>query len=151
MPDVVDRSPRPNRLWLLPVVLLLAGAGIWYSAQRRAALRTEVVSVGGGKPQLFDFGMGLCEQCKRMKPVMERAARELGACVDVQVLDIRNEANEQLAERYKMRAIPFILLVDGAGKELWRKEGFVGFPDLSAAVAKSLGWPVGQACAGGAR
>jgi thioredoxin-like negative regulator of GroEL len=107
---------------------------------------TETVALGKGEPELLEFGMGICEQCKRMKPVMERAALELGKCVGVHVLDIRNEVNEKLAERYQMHAIPFVLLVDGAGKELWRNEGFVDFPDLSQAISKHLPLAPGQPC-----
>ncbi|MCK9459392.1 MAG: thioredoxin family protein [Proteobacteria bacterium] len=114
----------------------------------RPAAVSEPVTVGGGRPQLFDFGMGVCSQCKRMKPVMERAARELGSCVEVHVLDIRVEVNEQLAERYGMHAIPFILLVDGAGKELWRHEGFVDYPELSLAVSRYLGLTPDRQCGG---
>ena len=141
-------TDRPSRRWLLVVVLALAAAGAWYSTHRRSTEVAEHVAVGGGRPQLFDFGMGVCAQCKRMKPVMERASRELGACLDVRVLDIRNEANEQLAERYRMHAIPFILLVDGGGKELWRHEGFVDFSGISQAVTKHLGFVPGGSCGG---
>ena len=132
------KKAQPRRLWLLVVVLALAAAGISYSLYRRGSAPAEVVVTGGGRPQLFDFGMGVCTQCKRMKPVMERAARELGDYAEVYVLDIRIEVNEQLAERYGMHAIPFILLVDGAGKEIWRHEGFVDYPELSQAVQERL-------------
>ena len=73
-----------------------------------------------------------------MKPVMDRAARELGDRLDVHVLDIRDEGNEKLAKRYQMSVIPLVVLADGAGNELWRHEGFVDFPELSLAVADRL-------------
>jgi thioredoxin-like negative regulator of GroEL len=146
MTDAPGAKGWPARLWLLVVVLVVAAGGAWYSTQRRSTEVAEHVAIGGGRPQLFDFGMGVCAQCKRMKPVMERAARELGACLDVRVLDIRDEANGQLAERYRMHAIPFILLVDGGGKELWRHEGFVAFSGISQAVAKHLGFAPGGSC-----
>jgi len=146
MPGSETPNARPRRLWLLGVVLVLAVFGAWYSAHERASVDSAAVAIGGGRSQLLEFGMGVCEQCKRMKPVMERAARALGGCADVHVLDIRNEANEQLAERYQMHAMPFILLVDGSGKELWRHEGFVGFEDLSSSVSKHLGIATGQSC-----
>jgi thiol-disulfide isomerase/thioredoxin len=80
--------------------------------------------------------MGVCKQCQKMKPVMARAARELGDGVDVHVLDIRDATNERLAQRYRMRVMPLIVLADGAGNELWRHEGFLEFPELSRAVAE---------------
>ncbi len=128
-----------KRLWLVGVVLVLAAAGAWYSARRHAGAAGPVVELGNGRPKLLDFGMGVCEQCKRMKPVMEQAARELGDRLEVHVLDIRVESNEQLAERYQMRSIPLVVLADGQGKELWRHEGFVDFPELARNVSERLG------------
>jgi len=146
MSEAAERKGRPSRLWLLVVVLAVAAAGAWYSSHRRSAVVTEHVAIGAGRPQLLDFGMGVCTQCKRMKPVMERAARELDDRLDVHVLDIRQEENERLAERFKMTSMPFIVLVDGAGKDLWRHEGFVDFTELSRAVTERLGAP-GSMCA----
>jgi thiol-disulfide isomerase/thioredoxin len=123
------------------VVFALAAAGAGYSSYRRSAWLTEPVAIGQGRPVLLDFGMGVCEQCKRMKPVMERAARELGHRVDVRVLDIRQEDNERLAERFHLTTIPLILLVDGAGRERWRHEGFVDFDELSGEVGQRLEAP----------
>ena len=139
MAEAVVTKGRPTRLWLLMVVLALAAAGAWYSTHRRSASVSEHVAIGGGRPQLFDFGMGVCTQCKRMKPVMEQATRELRDLLDVHVLDLRQEENERLAERLKMTSMPLIVLVDGAGKEIWRHEGFVDFAELSRAVKKRLG------------
>lgn len=56
---------------------------------RQSTSVTDHVVLGGGRPQLLEFGMGVCAQCKRMRPVMQRAARELGDELDVHVLDIR--------------------------------------------------------------
>ena len=37
-----------------------------------------------------------------------------------------------------MLAIPFILLVDRSGKELWRHEGLIDSPELSKEVSNQL-------------
>lgn len=134
----MEDGTRSRRLWLLGVVLGVAAAGAWYSGHRRSSAVTDDVLLGDGRPQLLEFGMGVCTQCKRMKPVMERAARELGNGLDVHVLDIRQEKNEQLAERFKMTAMPLVVLVDGAGAELWRHDGFVDYTTLSIAVRERL-------------
>ncbi len=128
----------PRRLWLLGAVVLVAAAGALYSVHRRAPAPTGRVAVGEGRPQLLELGMGLCEPCKRMKPVMERAARELGGELDVRVLDIRDKENERLGERLKLVAIPLVVLLDGSGQEVWRHEGFIDFPALSKAVTEHL-------------
>ncbi len=139
-------TAKPARLWLVGAIVALIALGAWLTSTGEAETTTSVMT-GQGRPQLFDFGMSVCSQCKRMRPVMERADRQLGACLDVHVLDIRVEANERLAERYRMRAIPFILLVDGEGRELWRHEGFVDFPDISRAIDRHLGISPGRSCA----
>ena len=144
MPESPANPGQPRRLWLLVVVLALAAAGAWYSWQRRSLMIAEHVAIGGGRAQLLEFGMGICEQCKRMRPVMERARRELGATLDAHILDIRQEENERLAERFKMVSMPLVVLVDGAGQELWRHEGFVDFPELSREVRKRI--VTGRSC-----
>jgi thioredoxin-like negative regulator of GroEL len=134
-----------RRLWLVPLVAALAGLAAWYSAQRRASTAVPAVDLSNGRPKLLEFGMGICEQCQRLKPVMEQAARELGGRVEVHTLDVRQEAVERLSERFKVVAIPLVVLADGAGRELWRHEGFIDYPALSSAVASRLVPPAGSA------
>jgi thioredoxin 1 len=126
-------SDRPRRLWLVGLIVVAVAADIAGSAVRHSR-PAPVVVLGGGRLQLLEFGMGVCEQCKRMRPVMAQAAREIGDRVDVHVLDIRQEANEQLADRFGMRTIPLVILADGAGREVWRHEGYIAYPALSAAI-----------------
>ena len=130
-------TDRPRRLWLIGLIALAVVAGIAVTAARRTRPGPAVV-LGNGRPVLLEFGMGVCEQCKRMRPVMDQARRELGDRVDVQVLDIRVEANDKLADRFGISTIPLVVLVDGAGKEVWRHEGFIAYPALAAAITARL-------------
>jgi thioredoxin 1 len=134
---VAVTTPR-RRLWLVALVAMSAASGAWWSAHRRGEANVVAVDLQSGRPKLFDFGMDVCEQCRNMKPVMQRASRELGDDIDVHVLDIRDPRNERLAERYRVRVIPLIVLADGAGKELWRHEGYLDFPEISRVVAERL-------------
>jgi len=137
-PTRVER--RPTRWWVIPAVLVVAGAGALLSAQRqRRAPIGDTVDFTSGRPKLLDFGMGICEQCRRMQPVMAQAAWEFGGRLDVHSLDIRNVANDQLGRRFGLRVIPLIVLTDADGRELWRHEGFVDFPEISRVVAERLG------------
>jgi len=131
---------RAARWWVIGVVLVVAGAGALLSAQRhRRAPAGDTVDFTSGRPKLLDFGMGICEQCKRMQPVMAQAAWEFGNRLDVHSLDIRNLANDRLGQRFGLRLIPLIILTDAAGRELWRHEGFVDFPEIARVVAERLG------------
>lgn len=116
----------------------MAALGAWYSLNKKASAPPSELELHDGRPKLIELGMGVCAQCKRMKPVMEQAARELGHMLDVRVLDIRSETNEQIADRYRMRVMPTVLLLDGTGRELWRHEGYIGFTDLRGAVSGKL-------------
>jgi len=146
MSEATPTKGRPGRLWLLVVVVAIAVAGAWYSSHRRSTTTDERVILGRGRPLLLDFGMGVCAQCKRMKPVMEQAGRELGDLLDVHVLDIRQEQHEELARQFQMTSMPLVVLVDGTGKELWRHAGFIEFAQLSRAVKERLG-PQASICA----
>ncbi len=132
---------RSHAIALVAIVVGVAAAGAWFAHARQRGSTAAAIDLADGRPKLFDFGMGLCEQCQRLKPVMERAARELGGSVDVHVLDIRQTDNERLAERFQLRAMPLVVLADGAGNELWRHEGFVDFPVLAQAVSEKVGKP----------
>lgn len=134
----MDDTPKSRRPWLVLVVVAMAALGAWYSLSKKSSVPTSELDLHDGRPELIELGMGVCAQCKRMKPVMEQAARELGDAVNVRILDIRNEANEQIAERYQMRVMPTVLLIDGSGRELWRHEGYIGFSDLHGAIADKL-------------
>jgi thiol-disulfide isomerase/thioredoxin len=125
---------------VIAVVLVVAGAGALLSAQRhRRAPTGDAVDFTSGRPKLLDFGMGICEQCKRMQPVMAQAAWEFGNRLDVHTLDIRDAANDRLGQRFGLRLIPLIILTDAGGQELWRREGFVDFPEISRVVTERLG------------
>lgn len=138
MPELGNWKIGMGQLAIIGLVFALAAAGSWYSFHQHEASPSEVVVLGSGRPQLIDFGMGMCVQCKRMRPVMERAARELSSDVDVHALDVRQKKNMELAERFKMRVVPLVVLADGTGTEIWRHEGFVDFPELSQAVRERL-------------
>ncbi|MBI5533287.1 MAG: thioredoxin family protein [Deltaproteobacteria bacterium] len=120
-----DNAPtsHPRRLWLLAVVGALVAGGIgWSTIRRRRSSHARFVAAAG-VPQLLDFGMDICEQCKKTRALLSRIEPEYAGKVQVRYVDVREEANDALAEKYRMRVIPLLVLLDKDGVEMWRHEG----------------------------
>jgi len=124
MADVSAQAPpdSPRRLWLLGVIGAVVAGGIGWSSLRRRASHPAVVAQTG-VPQLLDFGMDICDQCKKTRAILTRLEPEFAGKVQVRYLDVRDDANEALAEKFRMRVIPLLVLLDRDGVELWRHEG----------------------------
>lgn len=54
-------------------------------------------------------------------------------------MDIREPAGEELARTHRVNLIPTQVLLDAAGRERFRHEGFLPLEDLEAELAR-LGW-----------
>jgi thioredoxin 1 len=75
-----------------------------------------------GKPTLAEFGRGTCIPCKEMKPILENLAIEYQDRLNVPIVSI--DDYRDLANRYKVMAIPTQIIFDGGSKELYRHAGF---------------------------
>lgn len=117
-----EPEPPPRRQWLLAVVGALVAGGIGWSAARRRGAQPPVAAQAG-VPQLLDFGMDICEQCKKTRAILSRLEPEYAGKLQIRNLDVRDDANEALAEKYRMRVIPLLVLLDRDGAEVWRHEG----------------------------
>lgn len=78
----------------------------------------------------MELGAATCIPCKMMVPVMEELAKELQGKLDVQFVDVNKKGD--LAEKYKIFAIPTQIFFDKKGKELFRHEGFYPKADILA-------------------
>jgi thiol-disulfide isomerase/thioredoxin len=146
---------KPSKTLLVALISVLFGIGIYLGGfifnqnfgKVMAAVKLEAGKVieasqnylepGQNKRMMMmDLGATTCIPCKMMVPVMEELANELRAKLDVQFVDVNKRGD--LAEKYKIYAIPTQIIFDKNGKELFRHEGFFPKADIIAKL-KELG------------
>ena len=69
--------------------------------------------------KLLYFSAGWCGPCRMLGPVMKEIADE--GIIEVDKIDV--DENQELTQRYGVRNIPTVLLVDESGMELAKKVG----------------------------
>jgi thioredoxin-like negative regulator of GroEL len=111
-----------KKLILALIVVAAAGIVIWKTTNRNAPTQP-AVTVSPGKPvfYLFHDPADQDEGCRRIYSFADRAERELAGKVDVRRPDVKNERSE--VERYQVRVLPTILVVDAGGAVKERFEG----------------------------
>lgn len=67
------------------------------------------------------------------KPVVDGLHSKLGARIRIARIDIGDDAGATVAQQYGIRGVPAYVLIDPAGKVLYRKHG--GTPDAVAIEA----------------
>lgn len=67
--------------------------------------------VGYGKPVIVEFYAPTCPVCKKMAPVVEGLAADLGG--NVKVVKVNTRENRKLSEQFEIRNIPTFMLFDG--------------------------------------
>jgi thioredoxin-like negative regulator of GroEL len=106
-------------------ILILAGAlvtaiaalGLWRRTPRIA--RVEPESIGASGPAIVQFGTPHCGPCQRDRPLLERAAREMG----LEFVDVDLSERPDLASRYRIRSVPLVLVTTGEGRVVGRWPG----------------------------
>ncbi len=81
-------------------------------------------------PKVLDLGSVGCIPCEKMKPILAELKTELKGKVDVQFIDIAQDA--AAADKYGVQTIPTQIFFDASGKEVTRHIGFMPKIDILA-------------------
>jgi len=117
-------SPRTYKTVVLAAVALAIILGVAWRLQAKSARGPE------GFPAVLDFGMGVCEQCKKMKPILTELAAEYDGRCRIEIVDIGERPDQ--ADRYSVKLIPTQVFFDADGNEVFRHEGFMPREDIVA-------------------
>jgi thioredoxin 1 len=85
-------------------------------AQAKAQAQTNL-------PKLWDFWATWCPPCKQLKPTIEALEKEYEGRIEIKSIDV--DQNKDLAEKFKVQAIPTLVFLDAKGNELSRIVGLV--------------------------
>lgn len=75
---------------------------------------------GLGSLTVIDFSATWCVPCRKFSPVFDRTAEEFD---DVKFLSVDIDKNAETAQAFNVNAVPTVIILDSAGKELRRYEG----------------------------
>lgn len=113
---------------VIVAVIIVTGAAIAWKVSTRAD--TAAPEVAAGMPTVLDFGMGQCEACKKMKPILDALTAEYDGRATVRIIDIGEHPSA--ADEYGIKLIPTQIFIDAAGAEVYRHEGFMPKEDIVA-------------------
>jgi len=84
----------------------------------------------------LEFGATGCRSCKMMEKVMEEVKSKYHSEIKVKFINILLQANQDMMKYYGIAAISTQVLLDEAGKEVFRHTGYFSFDDLDKEFQK---------------
>jgi thioredoxin 1 len=81
------------------------------------------VAAATNLPKLWDFWATWCPPCKELKPTIEALEKEYEGKIEVRSINV--DENKDLAQKFKVQAIPTLVFLDAKGTELSRIVGLV--------------------------
>ena len=82
--------------------------------------KTEAVT---NLPKLWDFWATWCPPCKELKPTIEALEKEYEGKIEIKSIDV--DQSKDIAQKFKVQAIPTLVFLDAKGNELSRIVGLV--------------------------
>jgi len=87
-----------------------------------------------GRPTMAEFGLGTCEVCKKMAPILEHAAVTYAGKANIVSVDLDEYA--ALGRYYQIRAMPTQVFFNPKGEEVGRHLGFLPPEEIAAELMK---------------
>jgi thioredoxin 1 len=123
--------------FLVPALIFLLFLSLAACSQAESPTSNAPVAPGSGLPRLVDLGADKCIPCIAMAPILEGLKKDYAGLFEVEFIDVWKRREE--AARYRIQMIPTQIFYDGAGRELYRRSGFIGKDDILA-TWKRLGY-----------
>ena len=94
------------------------------------SFRTDVIESSASKPVVVDFWAEWCGPCKKLSPILDDVADELGD--DVEVVKVNVDEERTLGAMFQIMSIPSVLIFRNGEKV----DEFVGLRSKSDIVAQ---------------
>lgn len=88
-----------------------------------------------GVVSVLDFTATWCGPCQQLKPIYKQAAEKYAGKVQFYSIDV--DANAKLAEKYRIKSVPTIIVIDAKGNKT-ENSGLVDLGKLSSMIDAAL-------------
>ncbi len=128
--EEIEMKKLLSTLFVLVLLLVFAGGS-------RAGETASAGEIVPGIPvkdtvTLVDLGATTCIPCKMMMPILAELKKEYKGRVEVNFIDVWDQANAGKAQAFKIQIIPTQIFFDRHGKEVFRHVGFFDKKSITA-------------------